>query len=809
MPKFSKILKYALPILGVLLVVLLVGGIWVANYSKTLFEKALPNYAGNENLPGLSSNVHIYRDSYGVPHIFAANVNDAARALGYVHASERLFQMEMQRRAGQGRLSEVIGSDMLGVDKFIRTLGLYGLAESSAASMSPEAQKFFQDYADGVNAWLDSHGDKLPPEFLLLHIKPEHWKIADSVVWGKLMALQLSHNYKLEILRAQLTSHLTPLQMSVLFPLAPGNSPVTVGPHLTQKSEITPPQEDAYTQLGKFTGLDHGASNEWVIAGSRTESGKPILANDPHLGLEAPILWYLARIVTPDFSIKGATVPGLPIVLLGQNDHIAWGFTTTGSDVQDLFVETIDPKDVTHYLTPQNIHGGSEAFITRDEIIHVKNGSDVTLHVRATRHGPVMSDIDKDMAKLAGKGKVMALAFTGLGAQDRTSEALMRLNRATSAKDFLDALQIYQAPPQNAVYADKDGTIGFINPGLVPVRKKGDGLTPVDGSSGENDWVGMVPFQYLPQLVNPKVGFIFNANNQVPFNGGLYNFGVDWEEPYRAERLQQFFDTTPKHSLDTSAAMQADHLSLVARELLPFLLSVKPNSDEAQEALELLKNWDGVMDKDRPEPLIFDAWLYQMRQTMLVAKTGNDLKERGPFMATSIATVLSGRFTEWCGDALGKPTKDCQAQIAEALDAALHMLHNRESGSMKNWRWGDEHITMLAHKVFSHIPFLKSRSTLSVGSSGDFYTLDRGGSFDHDPDHPFARTHGGGYRGIYDLGNPDNSRFMITTGESGNIYSPHYGDLVPLWNDVKAITLSGSEKELAAQGLPELMLQPH
>lgn len=801
MRKLTKGLIIAVP---VLLVLLVVAGVGVASYSVTLFKRALPNYAGQENLSGLSSNVNVYRDAYGVPHIFAANMNDAARALGYIHASERLFQMEMQRRAGQGRLSEVVGSDMLGVDKFIRTLGLYHLAESSAASMSPEAQKFFQDYADGVNSWLATHQDSLPPEFLLLHIKPEPWKIADSVVWGKLMALQLSHNYKLEILRGKLATRLTPAQMAALFPTAPGSAPITTGPRIMQKSEID--TDDAYTKLGKFTGLDHGASNEWVIAGSRTETGKPILANDPHLGLEAPILWYLARIVTPDFTIKGATVPGLPIFLLGQNDHVAWGFTTTGSDVQDLFVETIDPKNEDHYLTPKNIGGGSSAFITHNEVIHVKHGLDVTLHVRATRHGPVMSDIDKEMAALAGDGKVMSLAFTGLGDHDLTSEALMHLDRAKGAKDFVEALKLYQAPPQNAVYADSSGNTGYINPGLVPVRKKGDGLMPVDGASGDYDWVGTVPFPELPQIANPKVGFIFNANNAVVFTGGLYFFGQDWEEPYRAERIQQFFDTTLKHSLDKSAAMQADHLSLVAKQLLPYLLTVKPNDANAAEALDMLKTWDGTMDKDRPEPLIFDAWLYQMHQNILVDKVDDDLKERGPFMATSIADILSNHRTEWCGKSLDKPAMDCSDAMAKALDDALSMLRQRETVSMKEWRWGSEHLTLLGHKVYGHIPFLSKRSDLTVESSGDFYTLDRGGSFDHDPKHPFARTHGGGYRGLYDLGDPSKSRFMITTGESGHIFSPHYGDLVPFWNDVKSITLTGTEAELAVQGLPELVL---
>ena len=535
-----------------------------------------------------------------------------------------------------------------------------------------------------------------------------------------------------------------------------------------------------------------------MIAGSRTDTGKPILANDPHLSLEAPILWYLARIVTSQMTVKGATVPGLPIVLLGQNDHIAWGFTTTGSDVQDLFVETIDPNDASHYLTPD----GPAAFDTRTEVIHVKKKPDVTLTVRTTRHGPIMSDIDSDMAAMAGEGKVMALSFTGLGATDKTSEALMNLNRAISWEDFRGALHDYQAPPQNVVYADTDGNIGFINPGLVPVRKSGDGLLPADGANGASDWTGYVPFDDLPQLYNPAAGFLFNANNAVVDGSSPHFFGTDWEEPYRAARLQQFFDSLDRHSLDTTAHMQADHLSLVAEEFLPLLASVHSDHPLVTRAVALLQAWDGTMDKNRAEPLLFEAWLYQIHRLAFDAAAHDALTEKGPYSATTLLHLLRDHPAMICVDG------NCGGLLTDALQQAVAMLAARHSGDIAGWRWGHEHQAILTHKLYSHVPVLNRLSDLSIASSGDFYTLDRGGSFEFDPDHPFARTHGGGFRGIYDLADPDRSRFMITTGQSGNILSRHYGDLVPLWNDVKAITLRGSEAELQAEDLPVLTLTP-
>ena len=308
-----------------------------------------------------------------------------------------------------------------------------------------------------------------------------------------------------------------------------------------------------------------GLRTNGCVAGSRTATGKPILANDPHLDLAAPILWYLARIVTPAGELKGVTIPGAPIVLLGQNDHIAWGFTTTLTDTQDLFVETVDPADANAYLTPD----GPKPFETREEVIHVKGAPDVAVRTRATRHGPVLSDVDEELAAFVGPGKAAALAFTGLGAQDTTFDGLMDLNAARSRDEFLAAVRQVQAPTQNIAYADVDGNIGFISPGLVPVRKSGDGLTPADGASGQFDWTGYLPFEKWPQVFNPAAGFVFNANNAVTPASQEASYGRDWEEPWRARRLQALLDRPEKQTLDASAAMQMDHVS-------PPMLALKP-----------------------------------------------------------------------------------------------------------------------------------------------------------------------------------------------------------------------------------------
>ncbi len=777
----------------VALVVLAVGA------GLTFFYRAMPAYSGAAALPGLHAEARVWRDPYGVPHIFAASLDDAARALGYVHASERLYQMEIQRRVGQGRIAEIAGPDLVGVDRFIRTLDFYPLAQSSFAALSPWAQARLQAYADGVNAFIEAHKNALPPEFLILGDTPEPWTPADTLVWGKLMSLDLSVNYKLEALRAHLQQKLPPEQARWLFPMPQADWPVTTSPVAgASHAELDSPADP----LGGLLPLRHGASNEWVVSGARTVTGKPILANDPHLEIGAPILWFLVRIVTPEGSQKGATVPGVPGVLLGQNDRIAWGVTSAYTTVQQLFVETIDPANADQYLTPD----GPKPFATRDETIRVKGGPDVALHVRATRHGPILSDVVPDLAALAGPGKAMALAYTGLGGQDTSAESFMRIGTARNWDEFLAALRLYQTPTFNFVYADVSGDIGYISPGLVPLRKSGDGLTPADGASGEMDWIGTIPFEQWPQLHNPAAGFAFNANNAILTDGRQALFGQDWEEAFRARRIQQFFDTIDKHSLDTSAAMQADHVSLAAKELLPFLKGVTPSDERARQALALLAGWDGVMDKDRAEPLIFDAFMNALHQIMLVDKVGLSMSEKGPYAATTLISLLRDH-PSWC-EAPGKPDPDCRATLERALDQGLTLLVKRDGPDMSQWKWGHEHVALLQHKVYSHIPLLDRVSDLSMPSSGDFYTLDRGGGFEVPPDQPFARTQGAGFRGVYDLSDPDNSRFVIATGESGHIFSRHYRDLAPLWIDGKSITLAGSEDDLKRAGAQELVFTP-
>lgn len=785
--------------------VLAAGPLLAAAGGLAFWRASLPETSGAVALSGLRGKVEAIRDVNGVPHIFADGLDDAWRALGYLHAQDRFFQMEMQRRAGQGRLAEVVGKDALPLDKLNRTLGLYRLAEANYAALSPDWQAALNAYAGGVNAWLDAHRTRLPLEFHLLNIAPERWKPADSLVWGKLMAWQLSANYRAELTRARLAQGRSEQEVEALFPKPSGDAPTTVRPDFAppinkngakdKKSGFAPeflrPLAAVFDRLAlAVPDAGRGASNEWVVAGARTTTGKPLLANDPHLGLETPVLWYLARIVTPDITLTGATVPGMPVFLLGQNGHIAWGFTTTNSDVQDLFVETLAKDDPDSYVTPK----GAAKFAVREETVFVKDGAPVTLRIRATRHGPVISDLEEG---LADSGQVVALSFTGLDENDTTSEALRRINLAQNWAEFQNALKLYQTPPQNIMMADRDGHIGFTAAGVVPVRKQGNGRFPVNGASGAYDWIGFVPFTYWPRTYDPAGGALLNANNAVVGGFWPYWLGRDWDMPYRALRIEALLKATPQHDIASFEHILADTVSLAAHDFLPFLRHLETQDALETKALELLRGWDGAMDSRRPEPLIFAWWLRQMNKNLVIDKFGDAAKQMGPFNASLLLAMLN-QPQKWCPDGAGGG--DCAPVVRQAFAETLQELSRRYGDHVAGWRWGDEHVAPMDNRVLRHIPLFNEFFGQAFSSDGDFFTVNRGGDTAwSDDEHPLRRLHGAGYRAIYDLADPDNSRFISATGQSAHPLSPFYANLLPLWRDGQHIRITGTREELRAE----------
>ena len=735
---------------------------------------------GTVRLAGLKAPVTVARDEHGVPRIVAANAADGYFALGYVHAQDRLWQMEVQRRVGAGRMAEVMGERALPVDKFMRTLGLYRLAEQSLVELMPEVRQALDAYAAGVNAWLADRTAPLPPEFYLLRYSPEPWKPADSLVWGRLMALQLAGNWSEELRRAKLLHKLPADQVADLWPSPPAGGPVTIG------------LDEAF--LGQMLAaipsvlMPRLASNVWVISGDRSQTGKPLLANDPHLEFQAPILWYLAVLATPEGELAGATVPGVPFHVLGHNRRIAWGLTTTQSDTMDLFIEKAAGDG---YLTPD----GPQPFQVRNETIRVHGGQPVTLVIRSTRHGPVISDLLGERAE----GQMLALSAAALIADDRTAQALFRINRAGDWPSFLAALEDFHAPQQNIAYADVDGHIGMMSPGRVPIRRSGDGTLPVPGWTGEHDWIGWIPFDALPRVFDPPSGVIVNANNRLVGDDYPYLLAGSWPEGYRAQRILERLDERPRHSLDDMMALQMDQLSLMAAELKPLMMRTAPRGAKTAAVYTMLAGWDNVVDGRRAEPLIFEAWASRLQRDLLEPWLGPQREGFHTLHPQFLKAVLGGR-TVWCGGP-GRPTPNsCDEMVADALDHALDEITRRYGDNMDDWHWGDSHQAVFEALLFRYIPVLAPMTRLSAGTGGDDFTVQRGSFVEAAPG-TFRHLHGAGLRAVYDLADLEASRLVIATGQSGSPLSAHWGDFLDLWRQGGTVALPHRQPPVTVQVL--------
>ncbi len=725
---------------------------------------SLPKTTGEIRVAGLSAPVTITRDANGIPYIRAATQADAWYALGFVHAQDRLFQMEMVRRIGQGRLSELIGRAGLSTDRFMRIIGLEQQAEAGLRSMPPAARDRLEAYATGVNAYL-TRGGPLPPEFLILRDRPEPWRPTDTLLWGRLMALQLAGNWREELQRAQLSTKLPPDYIAALWPNRPADAATTLSHLATLYRGLD--LDRTMAALPPPLGPDR-ASNEWALSGQHTVSGRPLLVNDPHLALTAPGPWYLARIEAPGMTLTGATAPGVPAVVLGHNTRIAWGFTTTGADSFDLFIERPDPGDPTRYLTPD----GSQPFATRTETIKIRGEPDETITARATRHGPVISDA------LPGgmPDTILALSFPAVYRPDTTATALFALDLARNWDEFLAALADWHAPMQNIVYADVDGNIGFAAPALLPRRKSGDGWLPRPGWTGEFDWDGFVPFDQLPHSLNPPSGRIVNANNRIVPNDYPVFITRDWFNSYRAVRINDLLDATPRQDPFSSESMLADSVSLFARDVIKRLDPVAARDDASRRALALLKVWDGGMRRDRPEPLIFSAWMRALMVALLHDGDRYNLDRLLRYRSAMLIAAFDGTSV-FCKDRPG----GCAAVVSDALKAALDTLATQLSGDLAFWRWDALHYARFPNQFLDRIPLIRSLVGFHVPVDGDFYTINRAGTQFADADAPYADVHGAAYRAIYDLSNLDDTRFIIAPGQSGNPLSPHWGDFVDAW----------------------------
>ena len=745
-------------LLGLALILVL-----AASAIAALLWWSLPPSRDTAAMPGLAAPVHIGLDEHGIPRIEAANALDGATALGFVHARDRMFQMELTRRVASGRLSEIASSATIRLDRAMRTLGLRHRAQADLAAIAPDTSAILESYARGVNAWITLHGRFAAPEFIALGA-PEPWTPTDSLLWGKTMALYLSGNWRQELVRAALMARLPPDRIRALWP-AQDYRESAFDPHLSQAATrlaaLIPSFPDPFT-------LPSSASNEWAVDGKHSATGAPLLAGDPHLAFSMPSIWYLARIATPQGVLAGATAPGVPFLILGHNGRVAWTFTTTGADTQDVFIET--PAGPGAYATPE----GPRLFDTRTETIHVRGAPDETITIRETRHGPVLSDLDDP------NGPILAVAMTALQPNDTAPTGLLALNRATTVEDARAAAPQIAAPVQNLLVADRTNIARFTT-GLIPIRRAGDGTIPVQGADGLHDWTGLARGDQLPHALNPPSGALVNANERTAPPDFPVFMGQDWFGDWRARRIRTLLEARSTHSLSSFAQMQTDPVSTFAVAVLPRLLRTEPSDPASRTALATLKRWDGSMRIDQAQPLLFNDWMRRF-ETAQLAADGVDRFDEGvqsDMIGRALAstgdpaggTAASASETAWCGPGCGDRLARTLAEAVAANDREL--------------RWGEVHQAEFQHPFLGRIPLLGQLFTWRTEQPGDDTTLFRGSP--RAPD--WTSVHGPAFRGVYDLANLDASLFALAPGQSGHPLRRQASSLLAFWRQGATIKL--------------------
>ena len=749
---------------------------------------SVPRIEGNITLDGLTAPVTVARDTVGVPTIRAESDGDAYFALGFVHAQDRLWQMEYMRRIGAGRMAEIVGNlstsfgnNALTFDRMSRSLGFYRRAEEIYREASPEVRFVLERYADGVNAYLTSRDGALPPEFIVLFHEPEPWEPADSLVWQQLMGFQLGTNWSSELARLRMIeAGLSREQIAFLYQQPNGQKP-DIAP--LQQGRLSPQELKAATQFAAALPAPlapGGASNAWALSGSRTESGKPLLANDPHLRLTNPNLWYLTRIKTPENALSGLTAPGVPFLILGHNDSIAWGFTTPHADTQDIFIEQVDPSNPAHYLTPD----GSQPFETSEE--RFLNGDrEIIETFRSTRHGPVLSDIWGNAKRSDGQ-TVLTLSAASFNAGDNTAESFLRLNRAGSVDEALVALEDFSSPPQNVTLADRHGNIALLLAGRIPERRAGNGFMPANGATGAEDWIGWIDRDRLPLLYNPESGMVVQANDRLPSRDPALSVGQEFEVPFRAKRIHGTLQATRSDATaKAQVELQMDTLSLEVPDTVALILthlSLETLTDPERAVVEKLRQWNGDMRRDRIEPLVYTLWTALLHREIFGDELGyliSDYRRVYPHMFKAVLTEAP----HWCDDIRSTIVEPCATPVRDSFQEAIARLTAKFGPNAEDWRWGKAHQARFRHQLWSRVPLLDHVLDSWIATDGGDFTVNRGSPSVQisATDFSLYHVHGAGVRAVYDLSDLDASLFSLSLGQSGNPFSEFYHDQVEDW----------------------------
>lgn len=776
----------------------ILGAYWLAS-------RSLPDYDDQLSLEGLSGPVEIVRDNANVPHILAETDADAFFALGFAHAQDRLWQMLTLRRTAQGRLSEIFGTRTVEIDDLMRRLDLYGAAVASVEDQDADTTMALNAYAAGVNAWLGEVNagarGRGAPEFWLFEPVIAPWQAADSIAIGKLMALSLTDQLEQEALRLRVGLLLSPDQLRDILPDDPGSG-IAVLPEF---ADVTPQGASQYAlydePLSPISRRGfNGASNAWAAAPSRSASGGTLLASDPHLGFQAPSVWYLARIELSTGGVIGATIPGAPVVLLGRSDRLGWGMTASAMDDQDLFLERLNPDNPEEVATPT----GFKPLVTRQSIIRLSDAPPVTATLRFSENGPIIPGKHFDLGDITPPGHVMALAWPGLSRDDTSMSGFIALMRSASIEDALAAGKAVVSPSLNMVVADQS-RIAMKTLGAMPRRRathESQGRIPAPGWKVQNRWNGYFPYASNPEFVDPIGGILGNTNNKIIDRPFPNHMSFVWGDTQRVQRWRRLMQSRAVHTRESFIEAQLDTVSFTARSLLPLVAADLWYQGDAapqgtierkrREALDLLAAWNGEMNEHLPEPLLYAAWMRHLQDRLIRDELGpvaDEFKNAEPLFLERVFRDIDGA-SRWCDIVPSDAVETCTDIARLALDDALLWIEETYGNAeIQSLRWGDAHEARQDHPALGDVPVLSWVVNIRQSTSGGDNTLQRGLT-SGEGENPFLNVHGSGYRGVYDFADPDSSVFVISTGQSGHPLSRYYDDLGELWRRGEYIPMS-------------------
>jgi len=803
----SKLLRVSLWLIGLCLIAGL-------SISLAYLYYAQSNISGKRTIKSLGDSVAITFDEADIPHINAKSQADAYFALGYLHASERSWQMEMNRRIASGRLSEVLGADTVKIDRFVRTLGIKRAAERQFDRYPVSAKRLLQAYADGVNAGNAQLGWALPVEYFLTGSKPGHWSPTDSVAWMLMMAYDLGGNWQKELQRLELSQYLTTKQVwEIVTPYEPGEPVSNLDFSKLYKdlkvfnsspgSTESKPQNLPATELSQWDqigGKDGIGSNNWALSGKLSATGKPLLANDPHLGLSAPAIWYFAHLEAPGLNVIGGTLPGIPAIVLGRTDKFAWSYTNTGPDVQDLYIERIDQNNPGMYQGPD----GPLPFKVHQEIIDIKGAPSLTFLVKETRHGPVISDSYARAKRVIDTDRyALALRWTALDIENQSIAGLLDMNRAVDLDQFKQALRKNYAPMQNVVMADIEGNIAYQAAGVAPKRLLHHGLygvAPAPGWEKQYDWNGYVPFEQLPASNNPEQGWIATANQRIISINDPNPLTGDWELPTRYDRIVDLIKSKNIHSADDMKTMQGDTLSLGATPLLELFKSSQSSHPLSAKAMEIGRGFDGNMKVDSAGALIFNAWADQLTRNLFSRLSYMFTENYGTrnYRAPLINQVQNPN-SPWCDDPKTQQVESCQDSSNKALDKALEYLSKEYGNDPTTWSWGKAHIAISEHRPFSKVPLLGSLFNIKTPFPGDSFSINVSRLELMQSQNPYETLQAPSLRTIYDLSDLEKSLFIYQTGQSGWVQSKMYRNMNSFWANNEYLPLQMKPQKISRQ----------